>query len=157
MNLESDKIRIKNDFIETQKKELKKEIDIVFKLIEHENEIIERINNNKTLTNEFKKENEAHLLEWLASYRFGENGYIFVNNLNKQALIWDGKKLDTPMIYPNDELYKKQLAAIKNPFGGFFISKFKKLNTVEEFEKIYYVKEFKEFIVTGKQIGRAHV
>ena len=145
MNLESDKIRIKNDFIETQKKELKKEIDIVFKLIEHENEIIERINNNKTLTNEFKKENEAHLLEWLASYRFGENGYIFVNNLNKQALIWDGKKLDTPMIYPNDELYKKQLAAIKNPFGGFFISKFKKLNTVEEFEKIYYVKEFKEF------------
>ena len=48
MNLESDKIRIKNDFIETQKKELKKEIDIVFKLIEHENEIIERINNNKT-------------------------------------------------------------------------------------------------------------
>ena len=145
MNLESDKIRIKNDFIETQKKELKKEIDIVFKLIEHENEIIERINNNKTLTNEFKKENEAHLLEWLASYRFGKNSYIFVNNLNKQALIWDGKKLDTPMIYPNDELYKKQLAAIKNPFGGFFISKFKKLNTVEEFEKIYYVKEFKEF------------
>ena len=145
MNLESDKIRIKNDFIETQKKELKKEIDIVFKLIEHENEIIERINNNKTLTNEFKKENEAHLLEWLASYRFGENGYIFVNNLNKQALIFDGKKLDEPMIYPNDELYKKQLAAIKNPFGGFFISKFKKLNTVEEFEKIYYVKEFKEF------------
>ena len=145
MNLESDKIRIKNDFIETQKKELKKEIDIVFKLIEHENEIIERINNNKTLTNEFKKENEAHLLEWLASYRFGENGYIFVNNLNKQALIFDGKKLDEPMKYPNDELYKKQLAAIKNPFGGFFISKFKKLNTVEEFEKIYYVKEFKEF------------
>ena len=145
MNLESDKIRIKNDFIETQKKELKKEIDIVFKLIEHENEIIERINNNKTLTNEFKKENEAHLLEWLASYRFGENGYIFVNNLNKQALIWDGKKLDTPMNYPNEELYKKQLEAIKNPYGGFFISKFKKLNTVEEFEKIYYVKEFKEF------------
>ena len=145
MNLESDKIRIKNDFIETQKKELKKEIDIVFKLIEHENEIIERINNNKTLTNEFKKENEAHLLEWLASYRFGENGYIFVNNLNKQALIWDGKKLDTPMNYPNEELYKKQLEAIKNPYGGFFISKFKKLNTIEEFEKIYYVKEFKEF------------
>lgn len=145
MNLESDKIRIKNDFIETQKKELKKEIDIVFKLIEHENEIIERINTDKTLTNEFKKENEAHLLEWLASYRFGENGYIFVNNLNKQALIWDGKKLDTPMIYPNDELYKKQLAAIKNPYGGYYVSKFKKLNSQEEFDKISYVKEFKEF------------
>ena len=145
MNLESDKAHIKNDFIETQKKELKKEIDVVFKLIEHENEIIERINTNKPLNDEFKKENQKHLLEWLASYRFSENGYIFVNNLNKQALIWDGKKLDTPMIFPNEELYKKQLAAIKNPYGGYYISKFKKLNSQEEFEKITYVREFKEF------------
>lgn len=91
MNLESDKSQIKNDFIEIQKKELKKEIDIVFKLIEHENEIIERINTNKPLTNEFKKENQQHLLEWLASYRFGENGYIFVNTLDKKLLFGMGK------------------------------------------------------------------
>lgn len=49
------------------------------------------------------------------------------------------------MAFPNDEIYQKQLETIKNPYGGYYVSKFKKLNSQKEFDKINYVKEFKEF------------
>ena len=165
MNLENDKLRIKNDFIEIQKKELKKEIEIVFKLIEHENEIITRVVSNKKefsdlQIKELQEQNQNHLLEWISTYRFGKNGYIFINTVDKKALIWDGKKLETPMNYPNNSLYEKQLEAVKNPYGGYFTAKFKKLDTENEFEKIYYVKKFEEFgwiIGTGAYLDEIEI
>ena len=78
-----------------------------------------------------------------------------VNNLKNKALTWDGKKLKIPMEYSSKSLYEKQLDAIKNPNGGFLFYKFKKPDTVEQFEKIAFVKEHKKYkwiIGTGTYI-----
>ena len=157
-NLEKDKQYIKNEFIQEKKNDLQREIESVFKLIEHEELVLQRIKDNfKESTNieKIEKETQDEILKWLASYKVGVNGYIFVNNLENKALIWDGKKLEIPMEYPSKSLYEKQLDAIKNPNGGFLFYKFKKPDTVEQFEKIAFVKEHKKYkwiIGTGTYI-----
>ena len=147
-NLEKDKQYIKNEFIQEKKNDLQREIESVFKLIEHEELVLQRIKDNfKESTNieKIEKETQDEILKWLASYKVGVNGYIFVNNLENKALIWDGKKLEIPMEYSSKSLYEKQLDAIKNPNGGFLFYKFKKPDTVEQFEKIAFVKEHKKY------------
>ena len=148
INFEKDKQYIKSEFIQLKKNELQKEIEAIFNLIEHEELVLQRIKNNlKENTNieKIEEENKNEILKWLASYKVGVNGYIFVNNLENKALIWDGKKLEIPMEYPSKSLYEKQLDAIKNPNGGFLFYKFKKPDTVEQFEKIAFVKEHKKY------------
>ena len=158
INFEKDKQYIKSEFIQLKKNELQKEIEAIFNLIEHEELVLQRIKNNlKENTNieKIEEENKNEILKWLASYKVGVNGYIFVNNLENKALIWDGKKLEIPMEYPSKSLYEKQLDAIKNPNGGFLFYKFKKPDTVEQFEKIAFVKEHKKYkwiIGTGTYI-----
>ena len=51
----------------------------------------------------------------------------------------------TPKKYPNSELFKKQLEAIKNIDGGFFTYKFKKLNSQEEYDKISFAKKYEKY------------
>ena len=158
INFEKDKQYIKSEFIQLKKNELQKEIEAIFNLIEHEELVLQRIKNNlKENTNieKIEEENKNEILKWLASYKVGVNGYIFVNNLENKALIWDGKKLEIPMEYSSKSLYEKQLDAIKNPNGGFLFYKFKKPDTVEQFEKIAFVKEHKKYkwiIGTGTYI-----
>lgn len=147
-NLEKDKQYIKNEFIQEKKNDLQREIESVFKLIEHEELVLQRIKDNfKESTNieKIEKETQDEILKWLASYKIGENGYVFVNNLDNKALVWDGKKLEIPMEYPSETLYQKQLNAVKNPSGGFMFYKFKKPDTVKEFEKVAFVKEYKKY------------
>ena len=158
INFEKDKQYIKSEFIQLKKNELQKEIEAIFNLIEHEELVLQRIKNNlKENTNieKIEEENKNEILKWLASYKVGVNGYIFVNNLENKALILDGKKLEIPMEYSSKSLYEKQLDAIKNPNGGFLFYKFKKPDTVEQFEKIAFVKEHKKYkwiIGTGTYI-----
>lgn len=85
------------------------------------------------------------VLSYIASIRFGSDGYIFVNNTKREALVFDGKKLSKPKYYPNDKLYAQQLKAIEKSDGDYFFYKFKKLNTNEEFPKMAYAKEFKNW------------
>ena len=148
INYERDKQYIKTEFIQIKKNELKKEIDVVFEIIEHEDFIIknfeDKIDKNLDIK-ELEKEHQNDILKWLASYKIGKNGYIFVNSLDKKALIWDGEKLENPKIYPNDSLYQQQLNAIKKPQGDFILYKFKKLNTEDKFDKIAFVKEHKKY------------
>lgn len=89
------------------------------------------------ITNETKE----NLLKDIANTRFGKDGYIFVNSLNKKALVFDGNKLPTPKDYTNDFLYQKQINAIANKDGGFFFYKFKKLTTIKKYPKIAFVKK----------------
>ncbi len=91
------------------------------------------------------KDTKSEILEWIATIRFGENGYVFVNNLKKQALIFDGKKLDTPLTYNNLKLYNLQVQATRNKDGGFMFYNFKKLDTEKSYSKISYVKEYKKW------------
>lgn len=93
------------------------------------------------LTNETKDE----VLKYIASIRYGEDGYFFINSLDKKALINDGRRAVPPINYPNDSLFQKQLDAIKNPAGGFFFYKFKKLNSSDKYEKLAFIKEYKKW------------
>lgn len=94
---------------------------------------------------EIRNANQKEILEWVSSVRFGKDGYIFVNTFDKKALVFDGKKLDTPINYPNETLFKMQQEQAKNSEGGFFNYKFKKLNADDEFEKIAFVKSYEKY------------
>jgi diguanylate cyclase (GGDEF)-like protein/PAS domain S-box-containing protein len=148
INFEKDKIYIKNEFIELKKSELKKEIQVVFNILGSKEKIIEKISseikNNSTLE-KIEKENKDEILDWLASYKVDKNGYIFVNTLDKKALIWDRKRLETPIKYPIESLYQQQLNAVKNDEGGFIFYKFKKPDSIKEFEKITFVKKYEKY------------
>lgn len=85
------------------------------------------------------------ILSWIASLRFGVDGYIFVNSTQRKALVFDGKKLEKPKYYSNDTLFEKQLNAINNKEGDYFFYKFKKLRSNKAFPKLAFVKEYKNW------------
>lgn len=148
INFEKDKIDIKNEFVELKKSELKKEIQVIIDLIDSKEKTIEKISaelkNNSDLE-KIKKENKEEILNWLSSYKVGKNGYVFVNTLDKKALIWDRKKLEVPIEYPIESLYQQQINAVKNNGGDFIFYKFKKPNSIKEFEKITFVKKYEKY------------
>jgi len=90
------------------------------------------------MENEIKND----ILTYISTIRYGKDGYIFVNSLDKKALVFDGKKLEKPKNYPNDALFEQQLEAVKNSYGNYFFYKFKKLNTQQEFPKMAYVIQY---------------
>lgn len=94
---------------------------------------------------EIREKNQNELLEWIASIRFDESGYIFVNSIQGKTLVFDGKKIEKPFSHPFPEIFRKQLEAAQSPSGAFFSYKFKKINTEEEFDKISFVKEYKKY------------
>lgn len=147
INFEKDRIHIQKEFIKLKKDELKKEIQIIFSVIDNKEEVINRLAGElkDTSIEKIRKDTQNEILNWLATYRFGENGYVFVNNLDKEALIWDGKKLETPLPYPSESLYKKQLDAVKKQEGDFLFYKFKKPTSIKEFDKVSFVKKYEKY------------
>lgn len=154
-NFEKDKVYMKADCIEQKKKDLKKEINIIFDLIEQEEKTLEKVQDKFRNASDFQKiqnDNKEQILNWLSSYKTNEGGYIFVNTLDNKAIIYDGKKLENPILHPDQELYKELLEAASMPDGDFVFYDFKKLESSEEFEKIGYVKVYEKynwFIGTG--------
>lgn len=90
------------------------------------------------LENKIKDE----LLNYIATIRFGEDGYIFVNRMDKKALVFDGKKLPIPKEYPNNELFQKQIDLLKYKDEGVFFYKFKKLDSTEEYPKLGFIRNY---------------
>ncbi len=88
------------------------------------------------------RETKIEIVDYIASIRYGREGYFFINTLDKKALIHDGKRTIPPIKYPDESLFQKQLKVIKNPDGGFFFYKFKKLNSTKKYEKLAFVKEY---------------
>ena len=88
---------------------------------------------------------QNEILDWIASVRFDGNNYIFVNTTNAQTLVFDGRKMEVPTKHPSESLFKIQLETAKNPDGGFFAYKFKKINTTKEYDKISYVKVYEKY------------
>lgn len=88
---------------------------------------------------------QNEILELIASIRFGENNYLFVNTLDAQTLVFDGRKIEVPTTHPYKNLFEQQLNAVQNSDGGFFSYKFKKINTTKEFDKISYVKKYEKY------------
>ncbi len=156
-SFEKDKEHIKKEFFETKKEELKKEVLRVYKFIEHQEKLLDKKEESQYLGLVTQSEEkfsslysktlmvQDEILDWIGSIRFDNNGYIFVNTIDKKALVFDGKKLEVPKTYKNDKVFSQQLEQIKNPNGGFFTYKFKKLNTAQEFDKMGFVIEFKKW------------
>ncbi|MGM0519149.1 MAG: sensor domain-containing diguanylate cyclase [Campylobacterota bacterium] len=91
-----------------------------------------------------EKITKEEILKEIAQIRFGKNGYIYVNRIDKKALVFDGNYLKEPTDYKNNELFEKQLNAI-NSDNKYFYYNFKKLNSNEEVKKVGYVKYYEKF------------
>ena len=146
MSYEKDKLHIKKEFIQVKKNDLIKEIQIIYDLVNQNNIILEELTKNlppNSNIKEIEEKNKNNILNLLASYVIGKDGYIFVNTTDGKALIWDNKRLQTPMEYPNKELLQKQIDALKT--DGFLFYQFKKPDTIKKFDKIAFVKEYKKY------------
>ena len=146
MNYEKEIQIIKKDFTQYKKNELAKEIQIIYDLVERNSIFLEnliKILPPDTMIKELEEENKSNLLKLLASYVIGKDGYIFVNTLDGKALIWDNKRLENPIKYPDEMLFQKQIDALKT--DGFLFYKFKKPDTIKKFDKVAFVKEYKKY------------
>lgn len=93
---------------------------------------------------ELREKNQSELLNWIASLRFENSGYIFVNSTDGKTLVFEGNIVD-PKPHPFPELMKQQIEAVKNKNGDFFEYRFKKPNTTQEFDKVSFVKKYNEY------------
>ncbi len=146
MSYKKDIQHIKKEFIQYKKNELIKEIQIIYDLVDQNSNILEELTKNLPANiniKDIEKENKNNILDLLASYVIGKDGYIFVNTLDGKALIWDGKRLETPKEYPDKKLLQKQIDSTKT--DGFLFYKFKKPDTIEKFDKLAFVKEYKKY------------
>ena len=146
MNYEKEIQIIKKDFTQYKKNELAKEIQIIYDLVEQNSIFLEnliKILPPDTMIKQLEEENKSNLLKLLASYVIGKDGYIFVNTLDGKALIWDNKRLENPIKYPDEMLFQKQIDALKT--DGFLFYKFKKPDTIKKFDKVAFVKEYKKY------------
>ena len=146
MNYEKEIQIIKKDFTQYKKNELAKEIQIIYDLVEQNSIFLEnliKILPPDTMIKKLEEENKNNLLKLLASYVIGKDGYIFVNTLDGKALIWDNKRLENPIKYPDEMLFQKQIDALKT--DGFLFYKFKKPDTIKKFDKVAFVKEYKKY------------
>lgn len=146
MSYKKDIQHIKKEFIQYKKNELIKEIQIIYDLVDQNSNILEELTKNLPANiniQDIEKENKNNILDLLASYVIGKDGYIFVNTLDGKALIWDGKRLETPKEYPDKKLLQKQIDSTKT--DGFLFYKFKKPDTIEKFDKLAFVKEYKKY------------
>ncbi|MCB9096938.1 MAG: cache domain-containing protein [Arcobacter sp.] len=93
---------------------------------------------------ELREKNKKELLNWIASLRFENSGYIFVNSTNGETLVFEGNIVEVKP-HPFPELMKQQLETAQNPNGDFYEYKFKKPNTVQEFDKVSFIKKYDEY------------
>ena len=161
MSYKKDIQHIKNEFIQYKKNELIKEIQIIYNLVDQNNSTLEKLTKNLPANSDIKeieRVNKNNILDLLASYLVGKDGYIYVNTLDGKALIWDGKRLDTPIEHPDKELLQKQIDSTKK--DGFLFYKFKKPDTMEKYEKIAFVKEYEKYgwiIGTGAYLDEIEI
>ena len=94
---------------------------------------------------EIRNNAQNEMLELISSVRFDGDNYLFVNTIDAQTLVFEGKKIEIPATHPYKNLFEQQLKAAQNPEGGFFSYKFKKINTIEAYDKISYVKKYDKY------------
>lgn len=94
---------------------------------------------------EIRNNSQTEMLELISSVRFSGDNYLFVNTIDAQILVFDGKRIKIPTTHPYKNLFEQQLKVAQNPDGGFFTYKFKKINTLKEYDKISYVKKYEKY------------
>ena len=132
---QDDLTKIKNEYILSKKEAIKKEVNRVYEYIKFKEQ-----RNTQSLKNL-----QDEVLSWIETIRFDKSGYIFVNNLNAQALVFDGKKLTSATNHPNIEVYRKIIESLNNKKEAFISYKFKKINTQDSYEKLSFVKVYENW------------
>lgn len=100
---------------------------------------------------DFTQEIQQEIINWLSSYRFGNEGYIFVNTYDGDAIISNGKKVVKKKNLWNLEdpngvkVIQEERRAVKNPEGDFIYYSWKKLTSDEISQKISFVKGVPEW------------
>lgn len=137
------KIReLKENTVSRQKQKLKEEVNNVIFYLQHRK--------SDTLFHTLNDiQNEA--LDYFKDRRFGNDGYIFINTIQGQALLFDGQKIAEPkdisnLTDPNGyKIFEKELELYNTPEGGYFEYLFKKIYDQNPNPKISYVKGFKDW------------
>lgn len=92
-------------------------------------------------------ENQAKedILKQIAAIRFGKDGYIFINSIDKEALVSAGEKLSVPKDLSKLSEFQEQWDALEDSSDGYFFTKNRKIGTEEEFPKISFVKTYEKW------------
>lgn len=110
---------------------------------------------------------KTHLLSMISRIRFGNDGYIFINKVNGDALVSNGKFLRKPVkVWDNfsdsqsiKETFKKQVEAVKNPGGGYIEYRIEKLDAPaipkEKISFVYQEPEFNWIVGNGFYLDNA--
>jgi diguanylate cyclase (GGDEF)-like protein/PAS domain S-box-containing protein len=109
---------------------------------------------------DIREDIKNEVLEYIASIRYGKNGYLFANTSDGYALVNDGKKLQTPRYWFDNPVFQKELKASKNKDGDFFFYKFKKLEDDTLFPKMAFVKHYEKWdwiLGTGVYIDEVEI
>ncbi|MCT7507711.1 cache domain-containing protein [Aliarcobacter cryaerophilus] len=93
---------------------------------------------------ELTKNTQEEILDWLNTLKYKNSSYSFLNTIDGQTLIFEGKRVE-PKPHPYPETFKRQVETAKNPNGDFFEYKFKKPNSDEISEKISFIKKFDDY------------
>jgi PAS domain S-box-containing protein len=98
-----------------------------------------------------EEELKNEILEWIAQNRLIYDGYIFVNTIEGQALIFDGKKVDgykniSDMTDPNGlRLFDMEKKGYYTEEGKFMEYLFKPMDSDSPEEKISFVRGFRKW------------
>lgn len=95
---------------------------------------------------------KAEIAQKISSVRFKYGGYVFMNNMNGNPIVMDGKMYNgdlnmlTNVENPHHKVFMQQLEVIKEkPAGAFFYYQWNKMNDTIPLEKCSYVQLFKEY------------
>lgn len=100
---------------------------------------------------DYTKDVQKEVLEWISNIRFGSQGYIFINTYNGDALITDGKLINKPKnLWELEDptglkVLQEERNAVKNPDGDFIYYSWSKLTSSEISRKISFVKGIPEW------------
>jgi|GEM_PF-2949058 len=130
---------LKNITLLKQKERLKSEVIRILDYLEHKS-------SDTIISTDIQ---QVQALNYLKDIRFGKDGYVFINLLNGQALLYDGSKVEgykniSNLKDPNGfNIFEKEKEMALLPDGGYFQYMFKKMNDSIPEGKISYVNHFK--------------
>lgn len=90
------------------------------------------------------------ILNYISGYRTNYGGYIFVNKVDGEALVFDGQLVSNQSIIGmtdnhGNDLYSMEVECYHKAGGGFMEYYFKKIESDKEYRKIAYVTGYYDF------------
>jgi PAS domain S-box-containing protein len=155
---DSEVAKLRANYYTEQTNFIKIKVDQVLDQLESEIEFNAEINKNLSPVQIKIKEDylKKYILQRISKISFGREGYVFINTMDNQSLIYDGKYQEKPIQILKSgrpewiSSYVKMQNGIKDGNGHFFEYKFKKHTSDSLGYKLTYVKLFKPW---GWMIG----